>query len=312
MTDPFDTRTRIRLCFDSLTGLSVGDALGAQFFMAGRHPTDLGSGIVPPAPWPWTDDTEMACSIAVELRDHGRIDQDRLASAFADRCEPYRGYGPGAVVVLHEIRDGRPWREAAAAVFSGSGSMGNGSAMRVPPLGAYFADSLDHAADQALRSAEVTHAHPEGVVGAIAVAVAAAFAGSARMRGERPEPVALIDAIGPYLIDGQVSRGLGRARGLLRKGAGEAAYELGNGSRVTAGDTVPFTIWCAAQFLDDYPAAVAACVEAGGDVDTTAAIVGGIVATFTGVGDRPGSRGVPLDWVANREPLPYWAAEPTG
>jgi ADP-ribosylglycohydrolase len=306
MTEFFDAHTRISLCYDSLTGLSVGDALGAQFFLAGRRPTDLGAGIVPPAPWEWTDDTEMACSVVAELRDHGEIDQDRLATAFAHRCEPYRGYGPGAVVILREIRDGRPWQEAARVVFAGAGSMGNGSAMRVPPLGAYFAASLDHAADQALRSAEVTHAHPEGVVGGIAVAVAAAFAASARMRGERPEPIAVLDSVRPYLVDGQVARGVGRARGLLRKGTGEAAYELGNGAQATAGDTVPFTLWCAAQFLDDYPAAVTACVEAGGDVDTTAAIVGGIVGAYTGCGDRQGVRGIPEAWVANREALPAW------
>lgn len=73
----------------------------------------------------------------------------------------------------------------------------------------------------------------------------------------------------------------------------EAAYELGNGSRVTAQDTVPFTMWIAATYLDDYPAAITACVQAGGDVDTTAAIVGGIVAAHTGTGNRPGTIGVP-------------------
>jgi ADP-ribosylglycohydrolase len=68
-------------------------------------------------------------------------------------------------------------------------------------------------------------------------------------------------------------------------------------------ETVPFTLWVAARFLDDYPAAIRACVEAGGDVDTTAAIVGGTVAAFTGVG-TPG--GVPKDWLTAREPLPDW------
>ena len=55
----------------------------------------------------------MACTIVSELREHGDIDQDRLAAQFADRCEPYRGYGAGAVVILHEIRAGLPWRQAA-------------------------------------------------------------------------------------------------------------------------------------------------------------------------------------------------------
>ncbi|MFF4023552.1 MULTISPECIES: ADP-ribosylglycohydrolase family protein [Nocardia] len=101
---------------------------------------------MPAPPWQWTDDTEMACSVYTEVLDRGRIDRDALAAVFADRCEPYRGYGPGTVVVLHEIRDGRPWADAAGAVFGGNGSWGNGAAMRVAPLGAYFAGDPERAA----------------------------------------------------------------------------------------------------------------------------------------------------------------------
>ena len=55
---------------------------------------------------------------------------------------------------------------------------GNGAAMRVAPVGAYFADDPDRAAHEAQHSAVITHAHPEGQAGAIAVAVAAATAAS--------------------------------------------------------------------------------------------------------------------------------------
>jgi len=168
---------RLDLCYDGLTGLSVGDALGAQFFMVGRSFAELAAGRPPAGMWEWTDDTEMACSVVSELRDRGHIDSDGLAAGFAHRCEPYRGYGGGAVVILHEIRDGRPWREAAGVAFGGQGSCGNGAAMRVAPLGAYHLDGPRRAAEQAIRSAEVTHAHPEGIVGAVLVAVAAAHAG---------------------------------------------------------------------------------------------------------------------------------------
>jgi ADP-ribosylglycohydrolase len=284
---------------DSLDGLSVGDALGAQYFVPGNVPGRLPDGV-----WPWTDDTEMACSIVAELRSRGRIDQDALAMAFAQRCEPYRGYGGGAVVILHEIRDGRPWREAAAAAFDGAGSMGNGAAMRVAPLGAYFAGDPDRAAAEAILSAEVTHAHPEGIAGAVLVAVAAAHAAGARRAAERPSPRRFLESLEPYLVAGQVQRGVERAVRLLGGTPAEAAYELGNGARVTAQDTVPFTLWLAATFLEDYPAAITACVEAGGDVDTTAAIVGGVVAAYTGRGDG----GIPPEWLSHREPLPPWSA----
>lgn len=289
----------------SLDGLSVGDALGAQFFVPGSSVAGLVAGRVPVGPWPWTDDTEMACSVFGEIRGRGRIDREVLAGVFAERCEPYRGYGAGTVVVLHEIRDGRPWREAAGAGFGGRGSWGNGAAMRVAPLGAHFAGDLDRAAGEAALSAEVTHRHPEAIVGAMAVAVAAGFAAS--VRGKGCAPGELLDAVEPYLVDGRTAAGIRRARKLLGRSVAEAAYELGNGAQVSAQDTVPFALWASATFLEDYPAAITACVEAGGDVDTTGAIVGGIVAAYTGWGDRGAVRGIPLEWLAAREPLPGWA-----
>jgi len=298
---------RLGLSYDALHGLSVGDALGAQYFVPGHSMSDLAEGRLPADPWPWTDDTQMACSIVAELRDHAGIDQDRLAAAFADRCDPYRGYGVGAVQILHRVRDGEPWRDAAAAAFDGQGSCGNGAAMRVAPLGAYHADRPRVAARLAIATAEVTHAHPEGIAGAVLVAVAAAHAAAARLDGRRPSPMEFLDQLDPYLVEGEVQRGVVRARRYLGVEVAHAAWELGNGSRVTAQDTVPFTLWVAATHLHNYPAAIASCVRAGGDVDTTAAIAGGIVAAYTGLDDRPGVTAVPAAWLRAREPLPGWA-----
>lgn len=298
--------TRLALARDSLAGLSVGDALGSQFFVPGNTPADLAAGRLPAAPWAWTDDTEMACSVVRALTDADRIDRDALALAFAERCEPYRGYGPGAVTILRLIRTGTPWPVAAAAAFDGQGSCGNGAAMRVAPLGAYFADSTGRAAAQARASAEVTHAHPEGIAGAVAVAVAAALAARGRLDGQPPDPARLLAGVAAALDPATaVHRGVRRAADLRDATLTEAVDALGNGSRVTAQDTVPFTLWVAARHLADYPAAIRACVEAGGDVDTTAAITGGVVAAYTGVGV---AGGVPADWLAAREPLPAWLA----
>ncbi|WP_239151220.1 ADP-ribosylglycohydrolase family protein [Virgisporangium aliadipatigenens] len=284
--------TDLTLCLDSLDGLSVGDALGAHHFVPGASLDPL------PDQCPWTDDTEMAVSIVEELLHHREIDQDRLAVAFARRFEPYRGYGGGAVVLLRAIREGGDWRELAPAAFGGKGSMGNGAAMRVAPLGAYYAGDSKRAALEAMRSAEITHAHPEGILGAAAVAVAAAEAGWSRLVGHRPEPFTFLESVIDYLVDSQVKDSMERALRLLGTDVAEAAYELGNGSRVLAQDTVPFALWVAATRIDDYPAAIRACVAAGGDVDTTAAIAGGVVAAYTG------RAGIPAAWLSSREPLP--------
>ncbi|MDN3359322.1 ADP-ribosylglycohydrolase family protein [Actinomadura sp. DC4] len=279
--------------FDSLTGLSVGDAFGAQFFVVANRRLLLDETALPPGPWPWTDDTEMACNLLDVLHRHGQVERDALAAAFAERHDPYRGYGPGTVVLLRALREGAPWRTAATAQFGGGGSMGNGAAMRVAPLGAFYPGDLDRAALEAGASSVVTHAHPEGVAGAIAVAVAASHAA----RGDAP---GLIEAVEAHTPPGEVRDGVRRAAGLLDRSREEVAYELGNGSRVLAQDTVPFCVWAAARHLTDYEQAVRACVAVGGDIDTTAAITGGIVAAHTG------ADGIPRAWRDAREPLPGW------
>lgn len=294
--------TRMTLARDSLAGLSVGDALGAQYFVPGNRPVDLLEARVPDAEWAWTDDTEQACALVAVL-DEGDFDRDSFAELLARRFDSARGYGPGAVVMLREIREGLPWPIAAAAAFDGEGSCGNGAAMRTAPLGAWHADSLVHAAIQGARAAEVTHAHPEGIAGGVAVSVAAAHAAAARLNGHRPDPGQLLLAAAAHTAPSVVRDGLTTS---VRGGVAEAAERLGNGGQATAQDTVPFALWVADRYLDDFPAAVAACVVAGGDVDTTAAIAGGVVAAYTGID------GIPDDWLARREPLPAWLAAGSG
>lgn len=283
--------TRLALALESLAGLSVGDALGEL------APADPAAP--PPGPWRWTDDTEQACCLVAVLAE-GDFDRDGLARRLARHHDPARGYGRGARAMLRQVADGLPWPIAAAAAFDGQGSAGNGAAMRAAPLGAWHADSLAHAAAQGVRAAEVTHAHAEGIAGGVAVTVAAAAATAGRLDGRRPT---LLGVVAAHTPAGPVRDGLLAAQRV--RSVAEAADRLGNGSRVLARDTVPFALWVADRFLDDYPAAVAACVAAGGDTDTTGAIAGGVVAAYTG------RAGIPPAWLAAREPLPAWLGAAT-
>ena len=79
------------------------------------------------------------------------------------------------------MAEGAEWRVTSREAFSGQGSLGNGSAMRVAPVCAWFASDLDCVVKEARASAMVTHMHSEGVAGAVAIAVAAAMAW--RLRG---------------------------------------------------------------------------------------------------------------------------------
>jgi ADP-ribosylglycohydrolase len=286
---------RLQRAWLSLLGLSLGDALGSQFFIrANRH--HLSAQSLPPAPWQWTDDTEMACSIYRILAIHHAIDQDALVASFARRHDFDRGYGPATNRLLRLVREGGDWRALAAGLFDGTGSWGNGAAMRVAPLGAFYADDPAEAARQAALSAAVTHTHPEAIAGAVAVAVAAAIAAA----GPQP-PGSFIDQILEHVPPGKVRDGIQEARHLLTVTDPEtAAYFLGNGRTVAAHDTVPFTLWAAAHHLTDYQQAIWTTAAAGGDIDTTCAIVGGITASALGVDH------LPTTWRRATEPLPEW------
>ncbi|MER7704753.1 ADP-ribosylglycohydrolase family protein [Kitasatospora sp. NPDC097605] len=289
---------------DALDGLSVGDALGAQFFVPATARAHLAARTAPPGPWPWTDDTEMACSVYAAHTERGGIDVFDLTHAFARRHDFDRGYGPSANRLLRLIREGGDAKALAAGLFDGRGSYGNGAAMRVAPLGAAYADDPGAVVGPAADTALITHTHPQAVDGAIAVAVAAAYA--VRARTESMTPRSFLEPVRDLTPLGAVRDGLTEAIALLAEpDLAVAARILGNGSRTSAADTVPYALWCAARRLTDYPAAVWEAVSAGGDADTVAAITGGVVAA------RTGTAGIPAAWLAAREPLPGWAfAEP--
>jgi ADP-ribosylglycohydrolase len=274
----------------SLDGLSVGDAFGEQWGGAGV--SRLPDRKLAPPPWRTTDDTEMALEICSLLAERGRIDQDELAVRFARRFRrrPDRGYGGGAMRLLNAIDLGRGWRSASRELFRAEGSKGNGAAMRVGPLGAFFAGDPDATVREARASSEVTHAHPDGVAGGIAVAVAAAHLGS----GGAPDE--LLATVAENLDPGAVSEGIDRARRLGPDTMPwQAARELGNGTAALAEDTVPFCLWVASRFSDDYERALWATAEQSGDVDTTCAIVGGLVALS--------APNIPATWLSAREAL---------
>ena len=277
MLDPQDRLARARR---SLDGLSVGDALGALALVANRQ--------LPPGRWPYTDDTAMACSVVEALQQRGSLDPHDLFQRFARRyqADPGRGYGVGMILLFHQVEKGMAWETAIRDLFE-SGSFGNGAAMRVAPVGAYFAEDYDQVVTQARASAVSTHVHPEGIAGAVAVAVAAAAA--VRSEADLFQPVL------EYTPPGLTRDGLERAR-RLEATPQEAARLLGSGQQVTAQDTVPFCLWCASRYGHSYVECFWSTLAGQGDRDTTCAITGGIVALS--------ANDLPDLWLTRRESLP--------
>lgn len=286
----------------SLEGLSTGDAFGDRLFFS-RRDADATERVLPSAVWEYTDDTQMALSIVETLKQFGRIDQDFLAASFGNRFERQRGYGT-AMYKLLPVINAKNWKTLSTQLFHGQGSYGNGGAMRVAPLGAYFADDMNKVIENAHLSAEVTHAHSEGIAGAVAVAVSAALARQFRENGALLSPKTFLEQIGSFTPPSIVRDKILLASSLsFGNTIWEIIKDLGNGSGISAQDTVPFAVWCAAQHLNNYPEALWLTASGFGDMDTNCAIVGGIVATYTGV------EGIPEEWVRRREELPSWLIE---
>ena len=133
-------------------------------------------------------------------------------------------------------------------------SFGNGSAMRASPIGFAF-DTIEKVREEARRSAEVTHNHPEGIKGAEAVASAIFLA---RKSYEKDQIKDYIEDNFGYVLDESLDD--------IRQ------YYTFN---ETCQGTVPQAI---TAFLEseNYEDAIRKAVSIGGDSDTVACITGGI------------------------------------
>ncbi|MFW5941993.1 MAG: ADP-ribosylglycohydrolase family protein [Chloroflexota bacterium] len=191
----------------------------------------------------FTDDTVLTIAVA-----HAILENEAYAVSmkrFARRY-PNAGYGGSFIKWIFEP-EVRPYN-----------SWGNGSAMRVSPVGFAF-DDPDTVLREARRSAEVSHNHPEGIKGAQATALAVLLARQGAGREELR--AALSDRFG-YDLQRTVDQ--------IRP-----HYSFD----VSCQGSVPEAI---VAFLDseDYEHAVRLAISLGGDADTQACIAGAIAHAF--------------------------------
>ncbi|MGI4870606.1 MAG: ADP-ribosylglycohydrolase family protein [Janthinobacterium lividum] len=269
---------RLQAAYTSLLGLSIGDAFGETFFGEESEILErLQQQRVQPGKWEFTDDTVMGIAVYKQLAKNGAIDQDELAAEFARnyQLDSNRGYGGTAHYILRTIAQDESWQTVSRSVFDGMGSMGNGAAMRAGPIGAYFGDDVSAIVTQARLAAEVTHANEEGICGAIAVALMAGFARVHKNQATAPE---YFEFVLKHLPASDTKAKIAKAATLSATcDIRTATAILGNGTKLTAQDTVPFALWCAAHQRADFEAALWRAVNGLGDRDTICAIVGSIV-----------------------------------
>ena len=193
----------------------------------------------------FTDDSVLTIAIAKAILD----DRNYLKTVWEiGRRYPQAGYG-GSFIRWLSANEPKPYN-----------SWGNGSAMRVSPVGFAF-DTADTVLQEAARTAEISHNHPEGVKGAQATALAVFLARTTRDKA------------------------------LIRREVGDRfGYDLNRtvedirpfyGFDVSCQGTVPEAI---IAFLDSdsYEDAVRNAISLGGDSDTLACITGGIAEAYYG------------------------------
>jgi poly(ADP-ribose) glycohydrolase ARH3 len=269
-----------------LIGQAVADALGAPWegmpgdLLAELRPAERIVAHVEQRELRYTDDTQMMIGVVETLLAHGAIDVDALAAAFAENYDPARGYGSGARRIISAIGAGEDWRCLAATIFNGEGSLGNGAAMRVAPLGVLFSHDLERVVAEAARSSAPTHTHPIGIDSARLLAVAAALAArSARKRFKRGE---FLEALLSYAETDEFQWQIDHA---LQLEPFESLIAFGNS--VEAHRSVMTSIVCFCDSPDDYSAAICRALGQGNDADTLAAMTGALAGARLGLAKIP-------------------------
>jgi len=285
-------------------GCAIGDALGMP--LEGRPiPPDLTSESLlrqyrPLEGWPpgqYTDDTMLTLALARSIMKHRCVAGGHVIAEFAELWRSGTIVGAGRATndaVGNYLYKHKPWDECGAPV----GNAGNGAAMRAAPVGLWYSDDHDALVPAAVEAAEVTHRDPRSVSAAVAVALMTAHA----VGSEELEPVVVLNEIALRVleIDTGVSDHLLRLADWLADSEEDVAERIvatgqfgpwrGTWSgRITA-YAIPTLLISFYSFLrhqDDFGAAVAGAILAGGDVDTTGAIAGALSGTLLGADAIP-------------------------
>jgi ADP-ribosyl-[dinitrogen reductase] hydrolase len=281
-----------------LLGTAIGDAIGLPyegltpqrqkklFPQLGKYNFCMGKGMV-------SDDTEQTIMVAQALATCGG-DVGEFKHALARQFKWWLLGLPAGIGMATLKSILRLW-QGYSPDKSGVNSAGNGAAMRSGIIGVCYGHDLKLTIDLVLASTKITHINSQAEYGSIAVALATHLA--YRDDFIKPEQYyfALIKLLPPTaadfikVIEGvvtSVNSGIPTAEYAQRQGwhSGVSGYVC---------DTVAIALHAWLSHQQNFAQAVMAAIECGGDTDTTASIVGGIV------GASVGWRGIPDNWLSN-------------
>jgi len=280
----------------ALVGVAIGDALGAPLEGGATRDRASLSGWVdkPPEPLRYTDDTHMTLATARSLVECRGFRVEHMAETFAANYErePWRGYGAGPPQVFEGLRAGKRWDEVARELFGGSGSFGNGAAMRVAPIGLLHCCNPKRAADVAREAAQITHTHPVGEDGAALQAAAVAELVQSAS-GNDLDASKLLEHLRQIAVTRRFRDLLDSVASLGDVSQATIVRELGNG--VEAHRSVATALHAFLRHRDSFSDAILFALSLGGDADTIASMTGALAGASLGVS------AIPAPWVTGVE-----------
>lgn len=223
-----------------MLGAIAGDIIGSVFEWNNNKTVDF---LLFSPSSRFTDDTVLTVAVADAILN--RKDYARTIWEYGRRY-PHAGYG-GSFAQWLKRDDLLPYN-----------SFGNGSAMRVSPVG-FACDSIDEVLAEAAESAAVTHNHPEGIKGAQAVALAILLARQGQSKVVIKQEI-------ETRFEYQLDRTLNDIR---------PTYNFD----VSCQGSVPEAMIAFIE-SNDYEDAIRKAVSLGGDSDTIACITGGIAQAY--------------------------------
>lgn len=274
-----------------LLGTAIGDALGVPFetklvnyetLMQWDGETFLGSEHHKLEPGQFSDDTQMSLMVAESLVSNNGFKPEDLAARYVEWMSSgrARGWGKTTLAAVQNLMAGKPYTESGIA-----GSTGNGTAMRAAPFGVFYRDDLETLIKVVKIDSAITHASEEAEAGALAIALAAAYA--ARKEFKRNDPASvLLEKIHPHLPDSKVKNTIYSLDSLISSPFIPPAQALKVlGTKANVKETVPAALYCFLKCKKGFWEAVETAIRAGGDTDTTAAIVGALCGARDGTMD---------------------------
>jgi poly(ADP-ribose) glycohydrolase ARH3 len=274
----------------ALLGVAIGDALGAPYegtpaeLMPAIEMEKLLQGA---RTLSYTDDTHMTLGVAESLVDRRGFDGAHMASVFARNynAEPWRGYGAGPPQVFRLIERGIPWDQGGTTLFGGTGSFGNGAAMRVAPAALLAFRDLSEVERLARSTSIITHSHELGIEGAVAQACAVALLVQERP-GHGLAPYYLLRELRSRPSHPLYYAKLASIEALLSANdRREVIAQIGNG--IAAQEAVPAALYSFLKHHNSFAQTVIAAIGLGGDTDTIASMAGALAGAYLGEGAIP-------------------------